>query len=96
MNNQFNNEFNTPNEIHDLEIIKKKIQNFYELQTLIHVKFKKGYFKNGYVKKILADFFILSELEDGIEYIFFLEIDRIDIYRKLNKAQKKREKKDGD
>lgn len=71
----------------NLNILKQKIQSFYELNHPVHIKFKDGIFKNGYIEKIASDFFILNEFKRNKEFIFFVEIDRVDAYREIEEKK---------
>lgn len=58
----------------DNEIIKKKLEYFFEQMLPVHLQFKSGRFANGNIKKINDDSLILEELKLGIMMIFFEEI----------------------
>ena len=60
--------------------LSKKAEHFYNSVKAVHVKFKKGYWKNGYIKEVSADFFILDEFLDGEIPCFFFQIEDIEVY----------------
>jgi hypothetical protein len=64
------------------EVMKKKIQYFFDTSQPVHIKFKKDYWKNGYVKEVGSDFFMLKEFLDGELPVFYLEIEHIEKYTK--------------
>lgn len=61
--------------------LQQKADYFFKANKAIHIKFLKGYFLNGYIKEISADFFILDEFVEGEIPCFFLQIDEIDLYK---------------
>jgi len=79
--------------IDSVEIFKQKVKAFKNLKQPIHVSFKDGHFKNGYVKKVASDFFILDEFIEHREFIFFSEIKRVDIFRTHEEFRKKGDSK---
>ena len=67
-------------------IVKQKTQFFYNSQIPVHVTYKNSAsWKNGTIKDMSADFFMLDEREEGLIPIFFLEIKNIEEYEKVDK-----------
>jgi len=77
-------------DLQELELLNQKIQNFFDMKQAIHVKFKRGHFKNGYIKEIRSDFFIVDDFQDGEEFVFFLEIENVDTYKTIEKTNKRK------
>jgi hypothetical protein len=61
-------------------LMRKKVQFFYDSKEAVHVSYKKGYWKNGYIKEISYDFFIIDDFMDGDIPVFYLELNDISIY----------------
>lgn len=66
----------------DVKTLQKKVDYFFKSKECVHVKFKRGFWKNGYVTEISADFFILDELIEGDMPVFFMEIKDVEKYNK--------------
>jgi len=62
------------------ELIKQKVDFYYKNSKAVHINLKKGSWKNGYIKEVSADFFMLDEFLEGLKPVFFLEIKDIDVY----------------
>ncbi len=72
----------------DLKILQGKIQYFYDSARPVHIKFKKGYWKNGNVIETSSDFFVIDEFLEGNLPVFFLEIENVEEYTKdFNKIE---------
>lgn len=65
----------------EVKLLKKVADYFYKAQKQVHIKFRKGYWKRGYIKEIFNDYFILLENFDGEMPVFFLEILSIETYK---------------
>lgn len=55
----------------------------------LHITLKDGIWRNGYVKEILADFFMFEDAVTGLDPIFFLEIIKIEPYTEEKKEEGK-------
>lgn len=72
----------------ELKILHGKAKYFYDAGRPVHIKFKKGYWKNGNITELSSDFFIIDEFLEGNLPVFFLEIEKIDEYTKdFNKIE---------
>ena len=67
----------------EVVLFKQKAKLFFEQKKAVHIKFKAGHFKNGYIKEIKENFLVVKDFEDGEEFCFFLEMDKFDIYKPL-------------
>ena len=72
----------------EVKVLKGKVEYFFKDAKAIHITFKKGYWKNGYIREIGADFFIIHELVEGKMPVFFLEVKEITEFRDLEDKQK--------
>ena len=72
----------------EVKVIKGKVEYFFKDAKPIHITFKKGYWKNGYVREVGADFFIIHELLEGKMPVFFLEVEEITEFIDLETGQK--------
>tara|TARA_R100001530_G_scaffold133097_1_gene106103 strand:- start:2417 stop:2638 length:222 start_codon:yes stop_codon:yes gene_type:complete len=66
-------------------ILKKKVDYFCKNNSKVHIKFKKGYWKRGYIQETSSDFFILDETLEGKMPVFYIEILSIEIYSGVKK-----------
>lgn len=89
------NKVDSTTTISEVEVFKQKVKAFKELKQPIHVSFKDGHYKNGYIQKIASDFFILDEFIDQREFIFFSEVKRIDIFRTQEEFKRRGEFESG-
>lgn len=64
----------------EYELIKKKVNYFLEYQRPVHIRFKKNYWKNGIIKEMEKDFFMLDEKMEGLMPVFYLEVLDIEEY----------------
>ncbi len=62
------------------ELIRQRVNYFFNIKKAVHIKFKKGNWKNGEIIEISSDFFMLDEFLEGPQPIFFLQIEDIDPY----------------
>jgi hypothetical protein len=69
----------------DVELIKKKVLAHHQKRLRTHLVFKKGYWKNGLVTEIGAEFFMLDELFEGTMPVFYSELSKVETYNSLNK-----------
>ncbi len=69
------------------EIIKDKINNFYNQQCKVHItkvpnaKFPKGKFHNGIMGQVYDDKILFDDDVEGVIEILFIEIADIDKYK---------------
>jgi hypothetical protein len=56
------------------EMIRTKIQTFFDKERPVHVDTKSGKWYNGFIREISADFFIINEFKFGEVPVFFLEV----------------------
>lgn len=66
----------------DEKTIKQKVDFYFKEQVIIHIRFKKGFWKRGIIEEVSADFFILNETLEGRQPVFFQEISSLDKWRK--------------
>lgn len=66
----------------DGDVIRQKIDYFFKLGKPVHIKYKKEHWKNGHIKEISSDFFMIDEFMDGELAVFFLEIYEVEEYTK--------------
>jgi hypothetical protein len=64
----------------EIELMQKKAQYFFDNKKAVHVKYKKGFFKNGNILEMSSDFFILNDFLEGNFPVFFLEVEEIELY----------------
>ena len=64
--------------IEEKEMIMKKTQVFFKEQIIVHIKLKTGFWKRGLITEVSADFFMLDETLEGIQPVFFQEIESIE------------------
>lgn len=70
--------------VDEIELTKKKVNYFFENNTIVHITYKnKKYLKwsRGSIVEVKADFFILDERMKGKMPVFFIEIDCIEPFR---------------
>jgi hypothetical protein len=67
------------NEI-ESNLMQQKADYFFKNKKAVHVKYKKGFFKNGEIIEISSDFFMLNDFLEGEFPVFFLEIEEIELY----------------
>jgi hypothetical protein len=60
------------------EIMKKKVQFFYEKHVAVHIKKKNGYIHNGLIVEFAGDLIILDDERSGAMPIYFEEIEEIE------------------
>jgi hypothetical protein len=63
-----------------IDDIKDKANSFFESKKAVHIKLKDGLFRNGEIKEIGTDFFILIEFVFGEVAIFYRDVDSIELY----------------
>jgi len=67
----------------------EKRANFYFKRDLpVHCKYKRGFWKNGYILEMSSDFFSLNEFEEGLMPVFFNELLDIDKFEYKKKEEK--------
>ena len=59
------------------ELLKQKVNAYYKSGTIVHISFKKGYWKRGMILELSSDFFMLQERLEGEMPVFFSEIEDI-------------------
>jgi hypothetical protein len=62
------------------EFLHKKADAFFLLGTKVHISYKNGNWKRGIIKDVRPEFFLLDESLEGLQPIFFEEIDTIEAY----------------
>ena len=67
---------------------KKLILTAFKSQLKIHVNLVDGYFKNGTVKEMSADFFIMKKNDGYEEPIFYIEVRDVEPYIEKKKEEK--------
>jgi len=70
-----------------IQLLQKKVEYFCVKKLPVHLKFKSGYFKNGYIVKYEDDLFILDEFKDGQLAVFFLELEKISEYKSIGEIK---------
>lgn len=73
----------------ELKILKQKAKYYYESSKAVHISFKKGYWKNGFIQEIGADFLVMIDFKDGEVPVFFLEVKNIDQFNAVSKTEVK-------
>jgi hypothetical protein len=66
-------------------LVKQKIQYFFDNKIPIHLKLKKDTWKNGTIIELSSDFLMLEENLEGIQPIFFLEIEDVTAFKRSEK-----------
>jgi hypothetical protein len=67
--------------MNETDAIKARTQYFFDNQIKVHITFKDESWKNGLITEITsADFFMLKEVFEGDQPIFFLQIKDIAPY----------------
>lgn len=62
-------------------LIRKKIDAWFVLEKPVHVVLSSGIWKNGIVKEIKGEFFILEERLEGEIPIFYQEIAKVSAFK---------------
>jgi len=75
----------------NVKALEQKATYFYKESIPIHVKFKRGFWKRGYILEVGSDFFMMKEFIEGEMPVFFLEIKDIEKFNE-NKEVKENEK----
>lgn len=60
-----------------LILLKKKADAYWLLATKVHVPFKSGHWKRGFITDVKTDFFIINETLEGKVPVFYEEIKDI-------------------
>ena len=60
------------------DIMKKKVQFFYDKQVAVHIKKKNGHFNRGLILEFALDLIILDDERSGAMPIYFEEIEEIE------------------
>lgn len=66
------------NEENPYELISKQATFYCETKTPVHIVLKNGFFYNGTIKYIGADFILLTDRFKGEMPLFFMEINFIE------------------
>lgn len=61
-----------------LIVVGKKAEFFFQKLQPVHVTYKKGFWRNGFIKEIGTDLLILDDFKEGETVIFFLEISDLE------------------
>lgn len=70
----------------EAKIISNKVNYYFENGIAVHIGFKKGYWKRGFIKEVGADFFLLQEFIEGKMPVFYIEVEKIEEYRRRGKT----------
>ena len=65
----------------NVDVLKSKVKYFFDSQIPVHVTYQRGYWKNGKIKEIGTDFFLIDEFLEGERVVFLLEIEDIVEYK---------------
>ena len=71
----------------NITLLQKQVQYFYDNKTPIHITLKEqtatgnSVWYNGVVYEIGSDFFLFDEFREGRIPVFFLQIEKIKIYK---------------
>jgi len=57
-----------------IEIIKKRVDYFYQQKKAVHIALKTEKWLNGKIIEISDDFFILDDFKEGKQPVFYIEI----------------------
>jgi len=60
------------------ELMKKKVEYFYNKKVAVHIKKKNGYLNNGFILEFALDLIILDDERSGAMPIYFEEILEIE------------------
>lgn len=70
----------------DVKALQQKVDLFFKQGRAVHLKFKKGYWKNGHIiENSSADFFMLNEFVEGERPVFYLELDDVSEFKEVKK-----------
>jgi len=75
----------------DVPTLQQKADYFYKNNIIVHVKYRRGFWKRGYITKVSSDFFILKENFDGNIPVFFLELKDIEQFHRADNRYKNKE-----
>ena len=67
-------------------LLEHKANIFFKSQQVVHITFKKGFWKRGVIVEVSSDFFMLNERKEGMQPVFFLEIKDIMQYNERKKG----------
>lgn len=70
------------------QLMKKKIQYFFDLGKKIHIILQNRQFLNGSIKEIRTDFILLEEDLNGEMPVFFLEMWNVEAYEPIKEEKK--------
>jgi hypothetical protein len=69
------------------ELIRKRVQYFYENKVVVHVRKNDGFFYNGVILEYAGDLIILDDERIGAIPIYFMEIKYIEKRYDKNKIE---------
>lgn len=71
------------------QLLEKKARSYNSLGTVVHIKFKRGYFMRGKITEVSNEFFMLDERKLGTMPIFYIEINDIEpfVYPLIKEAE---------
>lgn len=69
----------------NVEALKQKAKYFYGKNLKVHIKFKQNFWKNGSIKEINEDHFIIDENIEGEMPIFWLEIKDLEEFKEKSR-----------
>lgn len=61
---------------------KELISEAFSKKLQIHISLKDGTWRNGFVKKIYADFFEFQDTENPIEVFFYIQLRKVEPFIK--------------
>ena len=67
------------------EVVKKKVNYFYEKKIPVHIEKNNGFVNNGLILELAGDMIILDDLKNGAMPIYFIEIKEIEPKRENKK-----------
>jgi len=69
----------------NVEFLKKQVNTFSKKVLPVHITFKDGYWKRGYIIEESSDFFMLNELKEGPMPVFYSEVEKITKFNPITK-----------
>ena len=66
--------------MNEMEILKKRVKIFFDLDTPCHIITKSGTWINGYIQDVSDEFFIVIDRKDGLLPIFYPEVDKFEFF----------------
>lgn len=76
-------------EYETLELMKKKIQFYFNNLKPVHIELVNGRFYNGFLNHVSYDFVLLQDFIIGETCIFLMEIKLVEAYHEKDKDKSK-------